>query len=256
MAPIKFEDNIKDKLENRRLNPSTDAWDKLSERLDNQEKKKNNKPVWWLGIAASVIGVLFVVSQFINKVEDVIEPVIVDTPEKIENKQIEPLVLSEKEQSQEELVDRKTHEKSEYKKILKEKTAIINSMKANEPETAVAINEIKKEEKDITNAKSIEVIKEELSFEEQKVKDLVAKVNALKDDNVTVTDADIDLMLLEAQKEIRLNKIINETTGVVDADALLQDVEADLDQSFRSKVFEAIKSSYSSVKTAVAQRNN
>ena len=40
MAPIKFEDNIKDKLENRRLKPSLDAWDSLSKRLDNQDKRK------------------------------------------------------------------------------------------------------------------------------------------------------------------------------------------------------------------------
>tara|TARA_R110002049_G_scaffold137695_3_gene297747 strand:+ start:5538 stop:6305 length:768 start_codon:yes stop_codon:yes gene_type:complete len=255
MAPIKFEDNIKDKLENRRLKPSVDAWDNLSERLDNQDKKKNVKPIWWLGIAASVIGVLLVVSQFVNKVEDV--PVIVDSPANIEKHQIiEPLLSSEKQENKEASVDEKTHEKSEYKKILKEKTVIINSMNTNQPETAVAINEAKKEEQDIANIKSVEVLKKELSFEEQKIKDVVAKVYALKGDNVAVTDDDIDALLLEAQKEIRLNKIINETTGVVDADALLQDVEADLDQSFRSKVFEAIKSSYNSVKTAVAQRND
>ena len=43
---------------------------------------------------------------------------------------------------------------------------------------------------------------------------------------------------------------------MVDAEALLENVEAELDQSFRNKVFEAIKSSYNSVKTAVAQRND
>tara|TARA_R110000868_G_scaffold48950_1_gene158299 strand:+ start:741 stop:1505 length:765 start_codon:yes stop_codon:yes gene_type:complete len=254
MAPIKFEDNIKDKLENRRLKPSADAWDKLSGRLDHQDKKKNNKPVWWLGIAASIIGVLLIVSQFTNKVET-IEPVIVDSPEKIENNAIEPLVSTEEAQIQKELFDEKNQEKSGYKEVLKGKM-VINSMKTNRPKTAIAINETKKEEKDIIHNKSVEAIKEELSFEEQKIKDVVAKVNALKEDHVAVTDDDIDALLLEAQKEIRLNKIINETTGVVDANALLQDVEADLDQSFRSKVFEAIKSSYNSVKTAVAQRNN
>lgn len=255
MAPIKFEDNIKDKLENRRLKPSADAWDTLSDRLDNQDKKKNNKPVWWLGIAASIIGVLFVVSQFTNKVED-IEPVIVDSPEQIENKQIEPLSPTEKEENQQETINEKTNETSDYKKILKEKSVIINEMNTNQPETAIAVQETKKEEKDIIHNTSVEAIKEELSFEEQKIQDVVAKVNALKDDNVAVTDDDINALLLEAQKEIKLNKIINQTTGVVDANALLQDVEADLDQSFRNKVFEAIKSSYNSVKTAVAQRNN
>ena len=96
----------------------------------------------------------------------------------------------------------------------------------------------------------------ELSFEEQQIKDVVAKVEAMKNNNESVSEDDIDALLMQAQKEIRLNNLINETTGVVDANALLQDVEADLDQSFRSKVFEALKSSYNSVKTAVAQRNN
>ena len=45
-------------------------------------------------------------------------------------------------------------------------------------------------------------------------------------------------------------------TRTVDANALLQDVEEDLQQSFRSKVFEALQSGYESVITAVAERNN
>ena len=252
MVPNKFEDIIKDKLENRRLKPSADAWDKLSERLDNEDKMKNNTSFWWLGIAASIIGVLFVVSQFLNKAE-VVEPVIVDSPEKIENIEIEPLLSSEKEEAS---VEVKTNEVSAYKKILKQKSVIITEMNTDKHKNAVATHETKKEEKDIKSNKSVAVLKEELSFEEQKIKDVVAKVKALKNDNVAVTDDDIDALLLEAQKEIRLNNIINETTGVVDANALLQDVEADLDKSFRNKVFEAIKSSYNSVKTAVAQRNN
>jgi len=34
MAPIKFEENIKDKLEKRTLSPASDSWSKLAERLD------------------------------------------------------------------------------------------------------------------------------------------------------------------------------------------------------------------------------
>lgn len=251
MVPNKFEDIIKDKLENRRLKPSANAWENLSKRLDHQDKKKNNKPVWWLGIAASLIGVLLIVSQFTNKVET-IEPVIVDSPLNIENKPIEPL---KEQENIEEFFIEKNYENSDYKKILKEKT-IINNTNASQSEIAVAVNKTNKEENDITNNKSVEIITEELSFEEQKIQDVVAQVNALKDDNVAVTDEDINALLLEAQKEIRLNNVINKTTGVVDASALLQEVETDLDQSFRSKVFEAIKSSYNSVKTTVAQRNN
>ncbi len=78
----------------------------------------------------------------------------------------------------------------------------------------------------------------------------------LKSKNQEVTDEVIDALLLEAQKEIRFNKSYNNSTGIVDANMLLQEVETDLDQSFRSKVFDAIKASFGTVKTVVAQRNN
>ena len=34
MAPIKFEENLRDKLEERSLQPSANSWSKLSDRLD------------------------------------------------------------------------------------------------------------------------------------------------------------------------------------------------------------------------------
>ncbi len=60
MAPIKFEEHIKDKLEKRRIEPSDKAWSKLSEKLDEHEGKSNNKMFWWLGIAASLVGVFLI----------------------------------------------------------------------------------------------------------------------------------------------------------------------------------------------------
>ena len=41
MAPIKFEEKIKDKLEQRHLKPSADAWDRLSEKLDAVKNRLN-----------------------------------------------------------------------------------------------------------------------------------------------------------------------------------------------------------------------
>lgn len=52
-----------------------------------------------------------------------------------------------------------------------------------------------------------------------------------------------------------MEKLYNTTTGVVDANLLLESVEQDLDESFRNKVFDALKANYNKVKTAVAQRN-
>ena len=43
MAPLKFEDHIKEKLEGRRIIPSVNAWDKLEAKLDMQSKKKKKR---------------------------------------------------------------------------------------------------------------------------------------------------------------------------------------------------------------------
>ena len=91
MAPNKFEDNIKDKLENRRLQTSPEAWSHLSDRLEHQEKGQKGFPFWLLGVAASIIGVLLVVTQFLMSDIKETPPEIVGTPEVIlqdENTQV------------------------------------------------------------------------------------------------------------------------------------------------------------------------
>src|SRR5690606_39027733 len=98
--------------------------------------------------------------------------------------------------------------------------------------------------------KPTELVIKELTFEEQKIQEVVSEIQQLKENNSNVSNSEIDALLLEAQKEINLNKLYN-NKGLVDATMLLQEVEADLDQSFRSKVFEALKDSYGTVKSAV-----
>ena len=59
-----------------------------------------------------------------------------------------------------------------------------------------------------------------------------------------------------ASKELFKDKLQKEAFKTVDASALLLSVEEDMGQSFRSKVFDALKGGYETVKTAVAERNN
>jgi len=95
MAPINFENNMKDKLDRRVLKPSVDAWDKLSERLENQDEKSNKKTYWWFGLAASVVGVLLIVSQFLNHEININNtPKIVDTQEIIQQNEVNTMVVN------------------------------------------------------------------------------------------------------------------------------------------------------------------
>ncbi|MDD7886837.1 hypothetical protein [Flavivirga sp. 57AJ16] len=253
MEPIKFEERIKDKLDKRRLQPSHSAWDKLSERLDNQEKKRNNKPILWLGLAASIVGILLVISQLFNN-----ETIANDVPKTMVNPEIveqnESKVIDVEEYINTENTSERTlvNPKEIVKKPIK-KPVLIKSELNKGQTVIVQENGVKKINKETVN--TVKIALDPLSFEEEKVQAVAHKIQALKNNNA-VTDDAIDALLLEAQKEIRLNRLYNETTGVVDANLLLKDVEAELDASFRSKVFEAIKASYGTVKTAVAQRND
>ena len=96
----------------------------------------------------------------------------------------------------------------------------------------------------------------ELEDENLKVKEVVAKINALAAINTEISDAEIDALLSEAEQEVALHRIYNTSTNLVDADALLADVESDLDASFRDRIFKVLKEGYSDVRTAVAKRND
>ena len=81
-APINFKNDLKEKLEQRRFQPSANAWETLQSRLETNQVKKSNKTFWRLGIAASFVEILIVSSLFFNKNQsETIEPILVDTEE-------------------------------------------------------------------------------------------------------------------------------------------------------------------------------
>lgn len=50
MAPLKFEEKMKEKLEQRAIKPSSDSWERLTTQLDSARKQKKeskkNSMVW------------------------------------------------------------------------------------------------------------------------------------------------------------------------------------------------------------------
>ena len=81
MAPINFEEHIKEKLEKKRIEPSNNAWARLTDRLDTHEGTSKDKMFWWLGIAASLVGIFLITTLFFksNK-EEAVFPTLVETP--------------------------------------------------------------------------------------------------------------------------------------------------------------------------------
>lgn len=258
MAPIKFEENIKDKLEKRTLSPSVDGWSKLSERLDTDRKKSKNPIFWWLSVAAGLIIMIAVSVQFFNKgsveevVPEIVEEHVKENP--LENKK-EPLNDSksielvvqknaiEDEKSNSPVV--KEPQIIDYKKVTnkKSKTKLAENSESNKKNETNQEDKLKTELPELTKA----------SILENAVADVLKD---LKSEEASVTDREIDSLLKLASKELFKDKLQKETSKTVDANALLLSVEEDMGESFRSKVFDALKESYETVRTAVAERNN
>jgi len=253
MALTKFEESIKNKLETRTIQPSVDAWNKLENRLDSTKQSKK-KPFLLIGLAASVVGILLVVSQFFNetKIENN-TPLIVVTPKVVNQKDFDKVIVKDGNNSNSnEILERPKPQVIANSKPVDE----INSKdKKQIVETNNAVSENTNNNEEL-NLRPVELKQKELSFEDRKIQDVIAQVQTLKDNNMSVTDAHVEALLQKAQNEISLEKLYNKNTGIVDAQSLLQDVEEDLDKSFRDKVFEALKVNFNFVKTAVAQRNN
>ncbi|HDZ07103.1 hypothetical protein LCGC14_0166610 [marine sediment metagenome] len=250
MGTDKFEKHIKAQFKEREIQPSENAWEKLSSELNTDDRDKN--PVYlWMGIAASVIVLIGITMFFFNSSDDINERQfkVVDTDNKeVKEEKIntESVPFLEKVQEAVATIDNveKINNVVEKKPELIENIEIINTK--DEIEIA-SVEHIKSEKKDNKLEISDDIIN-------TKVAGIVAQLNELEQYSA-VTDAEVDSLLKRAQDEILREKIFN-TDKSVDAMALLTEVEGELDQSFRDQIFNSLKASFIKVRTAVADRNN
>jgi hypothetical protein len=259
MAPIKFEENIKETLDKRTIKPASELWDKLSNRLETHDKKKSNKLIWFTGIAASVVGLLFLLnSLFFNSfVPDETLPQIVD----VESVKTEVKVNKK---------DIKSIDDPSLKENLKVKKIIVNS--TSNTKLVSQSNSQSKNSASKINSMTNEVVAENNNISQkgknQKIefKAYLENIDSQEDNKIGTIASNVEIATLDSKSlDIEIEALLNDaqqkvtssdSTKKIDANSLLQDVEADLDQSFRDKVFEALKTNYKKVKTAVADRNN
>lgn len=254
MAPYKLEDNIREKLEAREIQPSTDAWKKLEAKLDVQQPKK--KPVLWYYVAASFVGFVILASVFFsrNNVEMNNEVVNETIEQNITEKQPEIIPNNSK------LQEIASEEKS-LQKVEKIKSTNSNSVKALPQKKSEIDKKIEKTEAvaNVTKEKEEPLLKNTTQKEEDKlfnnkVDEVVASVKKLQENNPEVNATDVESLLNNARRDIQTQRILNNPK--VDATALLQDVEWELEKSFRDKVFDALGEGFQKVRTAVSERND
>lgn len=241
-----LDDQIRRKLEATKITPSEEAWSKLEAMLDEEvpSKRKNYGPFYW--IAASIVIVIACGVLFFNT-NDTDNTVV---PHNVVNVQNEDSTSTG--EPEKKISDSKTEEKVQIKKKAVAGSDNYKKQEQIKQKQDAYRSPLKDSSERI--ATTTEASYEHESVENRKVDEIVAKLKEMQQDGA-VTDAQVNALLLAAQKELDNERILNKQTDSLKAMALLLEVETELDQSFKEKVFEALKEGFVKVRTAVAERN-
>ncbi|WP_396182424.1 hypothetical protein [Flavobacterium sp.] len=223
MEPNNIEKQMKEKLNQRTIQPSANAWDRLDAMLSvtEQKPKRNFK---WLSFAAVFVGFTLIGIFILNK-EKPIENVIPSNPIVLENETEKVENLNEKENT----ISSEENQKE---------VAIINQSKKKMEEQPVAINP-KKDFLLDNHSKTEEVIVENQSKE---------AINKYVNTKSLLAE-------IETGEKFEIPTLSKNPSVKVDANALLSSAEKEVEETFRDKVIQSINKKYNSVKSTLANRN-
>lgn len=229
----KLEQNFRDQLSQREIQPSEKAWDRLDAMLSVAEKKKPKRT--WMYIAASFLGFLLVGTIFFNQ----------SKTEHIDSQK--GIVLENKKENM-------PQEIKETPFIVEEAVIASNENHQLKESHQTQKTSIKKEQ---INRQVLEAsLSQEVAIQDAKAQEVAQKIMEISKSGKEVTDEEINDLLNKAKKDIASQRLFNKTTKKVDATALLLDAERGLDNSFKQKVFDLLKDGYRETKIFVAERNN
>lgn len=230
MEAQNFENRFKKVLEERTLQPSAKSWEQLRTKLDGQEKQSKTG-YWWMGIAASFLVGVLLVSVLLQKTSETQDPALVE-----QNTPVETIISMPEETP---IVE----------------TPVVEQIATIEAEKSSKELRAKSTKVNILSEEEIISATENTAFNTQ-IDEAIAAVIAVEKTLENATEAEVDQLLQQAAEKITREKQFLKPGGSISAMALLEDVELELERSFRDKVFELLKSGYLKSKDAVATRND
>ena len=230
MEQNKLENEFRNKLNQREINPSESSWDRLDAMLTVTEEKKPVRSYSWIYIAASIIGFAFLGTFFFTQSDK--NGTIESNEVVIENNQkVEP--------------------------IQKEANSIIPSN--SQTESIAVISEVKNEKKN-PQAKKSPIINQNQIAQNSDSDSLTTRLKSTQSIQETEQVASsnsnnnsVDEMLAAVQTAPKA--AISKTAVKVNPNTLLSQVDGELELSFREKVINKVNKNYQSVKVALANRN-
>jgi hypothetical protein len=246
MEPNKIEKQFREKLNAREIQPSAQAWDRLDAMLTVAEEKKTRKPFGFLFIAASIL-VFVTLGLFLFNQKDTV----------INNQNNVVETETKKDSTQTQI----KNTQSPVIKTVVESEAVVSSEKkpTNNNNQVVSINNQEKINQK-TDSHQNQIIKDK-TIEFQNTSDVALKdLPRIVEQKENIVKRPIDLKSDEALLA-DLNKTTMKSTNSksnikVDAISLLSQVDGEVEQTFREKVFTKVNKNYKEVKVALANRNN
>lgn len=225
MAPNKLDNQIREKLNARDIQPSAPAWDRLDAMLAVSEEKKSKKGYGWFFVAASTL-LFFGLGFFLFNTNE--------TP-KIDNSN--PIVTT----NNNEIDSVQINKIDEF--LVKTEQSVLVQNAVNYSKTST--NKNSKETNKLTN-------------EENLTKDHSSPIIHHSSPN-TYKYVSPDELLAEAQTGEKVitsdKKIVPKVKMKVDANSLLTTVEKELDDNHRETTLDKLNRKFQDAKSALANRN-
>ena len=219
MEPNKFEQDIRQKMEQRTVQPTEMAWDRLDAMLSVTENKKPKKNRAWMYMAAALLVFLLVGILFLNQ--------------EIQNGDVENnnngVVTTEKENN-ETVLKPNAQVTTEEAVVMQPNPSTVTVKKGNS-----TIQKIQQNNK----VNNVVADNESVASKDTKEANNIVPVNTNEN------------LLASATNEMPKKK----PSITVDPNSLLSSVEGELNESYRSRAFQGVVKSFNTVKVAVANRN-
>lgn len=219
---------LREELQKRSIAPSQNSWEQLSNQLDTHEKVQKGNKWGFLKYAAAILLLISVGFYFFQPSEKIIEDPIIVQPTIKEDfnkiKKAKELIVKP---------EIRVAETSNNKKetTVQKNQPIINQPKTNKFENeSTAFNNIETELQP-SKTTNIETVIVEMPTEE------ILIVNQPSEEEIL--DAEVEQLLKASKIKLTVDRQMS-SKRVVSANALLNDVEEDLDKDFKEKLIESI----------------
>jgi len=234
MGRNKMEKDFREKLSQREINPSDNAWDRLDAMLTVAEEKKPKRNFDWLYIAASIVGFLLIGTVFLGTTEELIDSKRND-------------VVFENQNPESGTNDAGFISAPATETIAAADTEIANDTNANQSKVRQVLN--------VRKTANQSQLAENTINQNNQSRDFGTIINQKTDiQSAVANNLQADELLAMA-----LSKSNTEITGTsvkVNAKSLLSEVDGELNQTFRDKVINSVGKNYRNAKVAIANRNN